>query len=78
MIAKNLVDLDGDPIKISHLPDLACAVKRLVSLDNQIEFPRVIIFNRGIEFSRFKITIEREPLEQYVDKNGETWKKVKK
>lgn len=64
-------------MKVANLADLKREVSQLISNSENEKFPATIIFNRGIDFSQFKITIEEEEVDFFVDAKGETWKKVK-
>lgn len=41
------------------------------------EFPKEIIFSRGIEFPQYKITIEEIEDDYFIDAKGTKWMKVK-
>lgn len=40
-------------------------------------FPQEIIFNRGIEYPQYKITIEEVEEDFFVDSKGTKWMRVK-
>lgn len=41
------------------------------------EFPKEYLYNEGMEHPQFKITIEKQESDCFIDSTGQKWKKVK-
>lgn len=62
---------------INSLLDLKKEIGQIVSNPDSLDFPTELIFNRGIEHSQFKITIEEIETEFFTDPKGRKWQRVK-
>ena len=63
--------------KVSKLSDLKRMIGHIINEVNDRDFPKVIHFNRGIEFPKYKVTIEEIDEDFFVDSKGSKWVKVK-
>ncbi len=66
-----------DDAKVNKLSDLKRMIGHIINDTNEHEFPRVIHFNRGIEYKKFKVTIEEIDEDFFIDSKGSRWVKVK-
>lgn len=64
-------------MKVSKLAELKRSLGNIINNSSPSDFPKEIIFNRGIEFTKFKITIEEIEEDFFVDSKGIKWVKVK-
>ena len=64
----------SDVIKKSG--DLVRAIKRHVEDSDDCKFPAELWFHKGMEFPKFKVTIEMIETDTFVDSSGQKWKKV--
>ena len=64
-------------MSISHLPELKRQIQNVIKQNAHEKFPKVIHYNEGMEFPQFKITIEKEETDTFIDASGNKWKKVK-
>lgn len=62
---------------ITKLPEVHRKVRSVITDYKEHEFPFEIGFNEGMEHPCFKITIEKQDSDTYIDSNGQKWKKVK-
>jgi hypothetical protein len=63
--------------KVTKLLDLKRVIGQIVSEEGGIKFPQVIMFNRGIEYTQYRITIEEIDEDFFIDSKGEKWMKIK-
>lgn len=66
-----------DETKVNNVADLKRMISHMISVTNVQDFPRVIHYNRGIEYSKFKVTIEEIDEDFFIDSKGSKWVKVK-
>ncbi len=59
--------------KMSHLKRAVAQVINEIDVD---ELPIVLSFHEGMEFSKYKITIQAIEEDSFVDANGKKWKRV--
>lgn len=66
-------------MKVSKLSELKKSIGQIIN-DNSPnrDFPKVITFNRGIEFTKYKITIDEIEEDFFVDSKGTKWVKANK
>jgi len=64
-------------MNISKLIDLKKVIGRLMTSKNSEELPVVITYNRGLEFTKYRITIEEIEEDFFVDSRGTKWMKMK-
>lgn len=57
--------------------ELKRAIAQIINDDKSEKFPQVITFSRGIEYPKFKITIEEIDEDFFVDSKGVKWVKAK-
>lgn len=62
---------------ITKTIDLRKIVAQIINDDKNGKFPQVITFSRGIEFPKYKITIEEIDEDFFVDSKGVKWIKAK-
>jgi len=62
---------------LAKLSEVNRVVRNSLIRHEDKEFPVQVYFNQGIQFPRFKVTIEKEESDVYVDPSGQKWKKVK-
>ncbi len=61
--------------KISHLNK---ALKDTIHDFAHEEFPKEFLFNQGMEFPQFKITIDKQDNDVFIDAKGQKWKRIKR
>lgn len=66
-----------DDVKVNKLSDLKRMIGRIINDTNENDFPQVIHFNRGIEYRKFKVTIDEIDDDFFIDSKGSKWVKVK-
>ncbi len=64
-------------MKISKLVELRKLIGHIFSDLSSQELPKVITYSRGIEFPKYKITIEEIEEDYFIDSKGQKWAKVK-
>ena len=64
-------------MKVNTVAELKKAIGHIINGADNTEFPKEITFNRGIEFDKFKITIEVLEEDFFIDSKGKKWVKVK-
>lgn len=64
----------SDVIKKSS--ELIRSVKCYIEDSEDWEFPAELWFHKGMEFPKFKVTIEMIETDTFVDSSGQKWKKV--
>lgn len=64
-------------MKVAKLADLKKAIGPIVNRENGQDFPCEIILDRGMEFPKYRITIEEFEDDVYIDSKGNKWAKVK-
>ncbi len=64
-------------MKVTKLAELKKTLGSLLSEPKNHDFPKQITFNRGIEFAKYKITIEEIDEDFFIDSKGQRWAKVK-
>lgn len=69
--------LKKEDAKINKLSDLKRTIGHIINDTNENDFPRVIYFNRGIEYRKFKVTIEEIDEDFFIDSKGSRWVKIK-
>lgn len=52
-------------------------IAKLINDEKNGKFPKIITFSRGIEYSKFKITIEEIEEDFFIDSKGIKWIKAK-
>lgn len=57
--------------------ELKRIIAQIINEDTPEKFPQVITFNRGIEYPKFKITVEEIDEDFFVDSKGVKWVKAK-
>lgn len=57
--------------------DLKKVIAQLVKEEKTGKFPQVITFSRGLEYPKFKITIEEINEDFFIDSKGIKWVKAK-
>jgi len=62
---------------LSKTVELKRVIAQIINDDKSGKFPQVITFSRGIEFPKFKITIEEIDEDFFVDSKGVKWVKAK-
>ncbi len=65
-------------MQISHYPLLRKEISKILDAHDTYEFPVVLTFDEGMEFPSFKITIEKQAKDYFIDKNGVKWIKEAK
>lgn len=60
--------------KISEIKSFVSESIREMACDCQ--FPASMIFQESVEFPKYKVTVEVIQIDEYVDKNGNKWKRV--
>lgn len=70
-------DQKHEDSKISKLADLKRLIGHIINDVSEREFPQYITFNRGIEFPKYRITIEELEEDFFIDTKGSKWVKVK-
>lgn len=68
---------DGGQMFLTKTIDLRNVIAKIINDDTSENFPKVITFSRGIEFPKYKITIEEIEEDFFVDSKGVKWAKVK-
>lgn len=63
--------------KVSTIAELKRAIGKIINDTPESELPKEITFSRGIEYSKYKITIEAIQEDTFVDAKGVVWKKIK-
>ena len=66
----------GDTMKVSAIAELKKIIGKIISDTPDNELPKEIIFNRGIDYSKYKITIETIEEDFFIDAKGVKWKKI--
>lgn len=61
---------------ITKMSDLKRAVGQVINEINVDQLPIVLSFHEGMEFSKYKITIQAIEEEFFVDTKGTKWKRV--
>lgn len=64
-------------MKVSTIAELKRVIGKIISDTPDNELPKEITFNRGIDYSKYKITIEAIEEDFFVDSKGVKWKKMK-
>lgn len=64
-------------MNITKRAELRKLVWNLLSERNNEPLPRELIFNRGIDFPKYKITIEELVEDFFIDSKGQKWARVK-
>lgn len=64
-------------MKVSNLSELRKVIIHIMKDTTSKTFPQEIIFNRGIEYPQYKITIEEVEEDFFVDSKGTKWMRVK-
>lgn len=63
---------------LSKTVELKRVIAQIINDDDKSgKFPKVITFSRGIEYPKFKITIEEIDEDFFVDSKGVKWVKAK-
>ena len=62
---------------ITKTIELRKVVAQIINDDKSENFPKIITFSRGIEFPKFKITIEEIDEDFFIDSKGIKWVKAK-
>ncbi len=57
--------------------ELKRVIAQLLKDEKSGKFPQVITFSRGLEFPKFKITIEEINEDFFIDSKGNKWVKAK-
>lgn len=65
-------------MKVSKLAELKRTIAQVINDPNARDFPKVITFSRGIEFTKYKVTIEEIEEDFFVDSKGIRWVKDNK
>ncbi len=63
-------------MNVNHFPEMNRQIRRVLLQHTAEKFPFEINFNCGMEHPQFKITIEKNESDIFVDKLGNKWKKV--
>lgn len=63
--------------KVNKLSDLKRMIGQIINDTSEHDFPRIIHFNRGIEYQKYKVTIEEIDEDFFIDSKGSRWVKVK-
>lgn len=61
----------------SKLAEVKRELGNILNDSKKTKFPSEITFSRGIEYPKFKITIEEIEEDFFVDSKGQRWAKVK-
>lgn len=64
-------------MKVSTIAELKRAIGKIINDTPEKELPKEITFNRGIEYSKYRITIQAIEEDFFVDSKGIRWKKMK-
>ena len=64
-------------MKVGNLAELKRTIGQILKENAQGKFPKEITFTRGIEYPKYKITIEEMEEDTFTDSKGQKWKKVK-
>lgn len=62
---------------VNKTVELKRIMAQLINDEEGKQFPKVITFSRGIEYPKFKITIEEIDEDFFIDSKGVRWVKVK-
>lgn len=57
--------------------ELKKVIAQLIKDEKSGKFPQVITFSRGLEYPKFKITIEEINEDFFIDSKGNKWVKAK-
>ena len=63
-------------LTLEHLPSLNREIRKILKEYKTQKFPLIINYNEGMEYPKFKITIEKEDIDVYTDSKGQKWKKI--
>lgn len=63
-------------MKVTKLLELKSSIAKLINNSSASDFPKTIIFSRGIDFPQFKITIEVVEEDFFIDQKGVKWVRV--
>lgn len=64
-------------MKLGKLSELKKTIGQIINEANSKEFPRELSYSRGIEYPKFKITIEEIEEDFFIDSKGVKWIKSK-
>lgn len=64
-------------MKVNTIAELKKAIGKIINESSDKDLPKEIIFNRGIEYSNYKITVEAIEEDFFIDSKGCKWKKLK-
>lgn len=64
-------------MKVNTIAELKKAIGKIINESSDKDLPKEIIFNRGIEYSNYKITVEAIEEDFFIDSKGFKWKKLK-
>jgi hypothetical protein len=64
-------------MKVNTIAELKKAIGKIINENSDKDLPKEIIFNRGIEYSNYKITVEAIEEDFFIDSKGHKWKKLK-
>lgn len=64
-------------MKVSTIAELKKVMGKIINDTPEKDLPKEIIFNRGIEYCKYKITIETMEEDFFIDSKGHKWQKLK-
>ena len=64
-------------MNVLKLVELKKVIGQLISEESGGNFPKTVTFNRGIEYPKYKVTIEEIDEDYFVDSKGQKWAKVR-
>lgn len=60
-------------MKVNKLSERKKTIGQLINDTSSKDFPKSITFNRGIEYPKYKITIEEIEDDFFIDAKGNKW-----
>lgn len=68
---------EGEIMNVGNLAELRRKIGNILKENTQEKFPIKITFSRGIEYPKYKITIEEIEEDFFIDSKGVKWRKEK-
>lgn len=63
-------------MNIKNMLDLKSQMARIIHESSSLDFPQELILNKGIEYPKYKITIELVDEKVFIDNKGVKWVRV--